>query len=225
MAVIAEAEDGIRAVRVAQDVMPDVALVDVSLPGLDGVQVTQMIRTSCPGVKVIALTRHHDSSFVRRLLEAGAAGYVLKQSASTELMRAIRAVAAGERYIDHAMRGPSAVSSPVRTTGASDERGGADHGRRTGGPLDCTGTQPPGDRDKIVAGRRACARDARGGYLEGRRPEPRSDRALRGNARMASAIVADPAKMEIKREGQRKPVPTHSECPSGPFCDPVSDVG
>jgi DNA-binding NarL/FixJ family response regulator len=109
MEVIAEAEDGMRAVRVAQDVMPDVALVDVSMPGLDGVQVTQMITASCPRVKVIALTRHNDRSFVRRLLEAGAAGYVLKQSASTELTRAIRTVAAGERYIDSAIRGASAV--------------------------------------------------------------------------------------------------------------------
>ena len=109
MKVIAEAEDGLRAVRMAQDLMPDVALVDVSMPGLDGTQVTQMITASCPAVKVIALTRHDDASFVRRLLEAGAAGYVRKQSASTELTRAIRAVAAGERYIDSAIRGPLAV--------------------------------------------------------------------------------------------------------------------
>jgi DNA-binding NarL/FixJ family response regulator len=71
-----------------------------------------MITAACPRVKVIALTRHNDASFVRRLFEAGAAGYVLKQSASTELTRAIRAVAPGERYIDIAMRRPSAVPSP-----------------------------------------------------------------------------------------------------------------
>jgi DNA-binding NarL/FixJ family response regulator len=111
MEVVAEAEDGLRAVRVAQDVMPDVALVDVSMPGLDGTQVTQMITASCPRVKVIALTRYDDASFVRRLLEAGAAGYVRKQSASTELTRAIRAVAAGGRYIDGGIRGTSAVPS------------------------------------------------------------------------------------------------------------------
>jgi DNA-binding NarL/FixJ family response regulator len=112
MEVIAEAGDGVRAVRLVQDLMPDVALVDVSMPGLDGAQVTQMVTASYPRVKVIALTRHDDASFVRRLFEAGAAGYVLKQSASTELTRAIRAVAAGERYIDSAIRGLSAVPPP-----------------------------------------------------------------------------------------------------------------
>lgn len=112
MQVTAEAGDGVRAVRLAQDLTPDIALVDVSMPGLDGVQATQMITAACPRVKVIALTRHDDGSFVRRLLEAGAAGYVLKQSASTELTRAIRAVAAGERYVDSAIRGTSAVPPP-----------------------------------------------------------------------------------------------------------------
>lgn len=109
MEVIGEAGDGVRAVRLAEDLMPDVAVVDVSMPELDGVQVAHMITASCPGVKVIALTRHDDASFVRRLLDAGAAGYVLKQSASTELTRAIRAVAAGERYVDSAISGSSAA--------------------------------------------------------------------------------------------------------------------
>ena len=63
MEVIAEAGDGARAVRLVQDLMPDVALVDVSMPGLDGAQVTQMVTASCPRVKVIALTRHDDASF------------------------------------------------------------------------------------------------------------------------------------------------------------------
>src|SRR5688572_20149340 len=112
MEVVAEAGDGVRAVRLVQDLMPDVALVDVSMPGLDGAHVTQMITASCPRVKVIALTRHDDGSFVRRLLDAGAAGYVLKQSASTELTRAIRTVAAGERYVDSGIRGRSAVPPP-----------------------------------------------------------------------------------------------------------------
>ena len=88
MEVVAEAGDGLHAVRLAQDRMPDVALADVSMPGLDGAQVTEMITAACPRVKVIALTRHEDASFVRRLLEAGAAGYVRKQSPSTELTRA-----------------------------------------------------------------------------------------------------------------------------------------
>ena len=120
MEVVAEAGDGPRAVHLAQDLLPDVALVDVSMPGLDGGQVAQKITAACPRVKVIALTRHNDPGFVRRLLEAGAVGYVLKQSASTELTRAIRAVAAGEQYIDSAIRGhasgasPSALAAPAK---------------------------------------------------------------------------------------------------------------
>lgn len=104
MEVIAEAADGHFAVRLAEERRPDVAVVDVSMPGLDGTQVTRLITTRVAGVKVIALTRHDDASFVRRLLDAGAMGYVLKQSASTELTCAIRSVASGERYIDSSIR-------------------------------------------------------------------------------------------------------------------------
>ena len=75
-----------------KECLPDVALVDIWMPGLDGARVTQMITDACPEVKVIALTRHDDGGFVRKLLEAGAMGYVLKQSALSELTRAVRAV-------------------------------------------------------------------------------------------------------------------------------------
>ena len=108
MRVIGVAEDGHMAVRLAQELTPDIALVDLSMPGLDGTQVTQLITDTCPQVRVIALTRHNDGSFVRRLFDAGAAGYVLKQSPAAELMRGIRAVASGEQYVDGAIR-----SAPV----------------------------------------------------------------------------------------------------------------
>ena len=104
MEVIADAADGHVGVRLAQDLGPDIALVDVSMPGMDGTQVTQLIATTCPQVRMIALSRHDDASIVRRLLEAGAYGYVLKQSASTQLTSGIRAVAAGEQYLDVAIR-------------------------------------------------------------------------------------------------------------------------
>ena len=104
MEVIADAADGHVGVRLAQDLGPDIALVDVSMPGMDGTQVTQLIATTCPQVRMIALSRHDDASIVRRLLEAGASGYVLKQSASTQLTSGIRAVASGEQYLDVAIR-------------------------------------------------------------------------------------------------------------------------
>jgi len=105
MLVAGEAGDGHEALRFAKQGMPDVALVDIWMPGLDGARVTQMITDACPQVKVIALTRHDDGGFVRKLLEAGATGYVLKQSALSELTRAVRAVAAGQQFVDASILG------------------------------------------------------------------------------------------------------------------------
>jgi len=111
MLVVGEAGDGHEALRVAEECLPDVALVDIWMPGLDGARITQMITDACPQVKVIALTRHDDAGFVRKLLEAGAMGYVLKQSALSELTRAVRAVAAGQQFVDASIR-DAATSSP-----------------------------------------------------------------------------------------------------------------
>lgn len=111
MEVIADAADGHTGVQLAQELVPDVALVDVSMPGLDGTQVTRRIASTCPRVRVIALSRHNDGSFVQRLLDAGASGYALKQSASTELTGGIRAVAAGEQYLDRSIRLTPALST------------------------------------------------------------------------------------------------------------------
>lgn len=126
MEVVAEAGDGPEALRLAESLLPAVALVDVSIPGWDGVRITQTLTRTCPGTKVIAVTRHDDAAFVRRLLEAGAAGYVLKQSPSAELTRAVRAVAAGERYVDPSVRSarPPLSRAPAQTAppGAPCER-------------------------------------------------------------------------------------------------------
>jgi len=111
MLVAAEAGDGHEALRFAKESLPDVALVDIWMPGLDGARVTQMITDACPQVKVIALTRHDDGGFVRKLLEAGATGYVLKQSALSELTRAVRAVAAGQQFVDASIRAAVTPSS------------------------------------------------------------------------------------------------------------------
>jgi two-component system response regulator NreC len=111
MLVVGDAGDGHEAIRFAKELLPDVALVDIWMPGLDGACVTQMITDACPQVKVIALTRHDDAGFVRKLLEAGAMGYVLKQSPLSELTRAVRAVAAGQQFVDASLHG-SVTSSP-----------------------------------------------------------------------------------------------------------------
>jgi DNA-binding NarL/FixJ family response regulator len=105
MEVVAEAGDGHAAVRGAVDLRPDVAVVDLSMPGLGGAEATELIRRAAPEVRVLALTAHQDHGYLHLLLKAGAAGYVLKQAAGEDLVRAIRAVAAGQTYLDPAVAG------------------------------------------------------------------------------------------------------------------------
>lgn len=100
MEVIGEADDGLQAVARARALLPDVLVMDISMPGLNGLKATEKLKEVCPQVKVLTLSRHTDDGYVQELLRAGASGYVLKQSASGELIHAIRAVAAGGKYLD-----------------------------------------------------------------------------------------------------------------------------
>jgi DNA-binding NarL/FixJ family response regulator len=97
--VIAEAENGLEAVRLTQRLKPDIVIMDIGMPGLNGVEATRQIVTEVQGVKVIALSMHSDRRFVIEMLKVGAAGYLLKDSASEELTSAIRAVAANQPYL------------------------------------------------------------------------------------------------------------------------------
>ena len=100
MEVVGFAGDGREAVAKAQELLPDVLVMDISMPKLNGLKATQQINQVCPQVKVLTLSRHADDGYIRELLGAGACAYVLKQSAPSELIHAIRAVAAGGKYID-----------------------------------------------------------------------------------------------------------------------------
>src|SRR4029079_9597320 len=100
MEVVGFAGDGRDAVARAQELLPDVLVMDISMPKLNGLQATLKLIECCPEVKVLTLSRHADDGYVRGLLAAGACAYVLKQSAPSELIHAIRAVAAGGKYID-----------------------------------------------------------------------------------------------------------------------------
>jgi DNA-binding NarL/FixJ family response regulator len=103
--VVGEAGDGLTAVERAQELMPDVVLMDISMPRLNGLRATKKLKESCPNVKIIALTRHKDDGYLQQLLSVGASGYVLKQSSSPELLHAIRSVAIGGKYLDPAVAG------------------------------------------------------------------------------------------------------------------------
>ena len=103
--VVGEAADGREACLEIERLRPDVALLDVSMPVMGGAAAAGQLKRSCPDVKVVALTVHEDESYLRGLLEAGAAGFVLKRSAADELIHAIRTVAAGGIYLDPRLAG------------------------------------------------------------------------------------------------------------------------
>jgi DNA-binding NarL/FixJ family response regulator len=103
MECVGEASNGRVAVERVCELLPDLVVMDVSMPELNGLQATKKIKATCPQVKVLALTRHTDDGYLQQLLKAGVSGYVLKQSAADELVRAIRAVAAGNVYLDPAI--------------------------------------------------------------------------------------------------------------------------
>jgi DNA-binding NarL/FixJ family response regulator len=99
MEVVGEASNGKEALEKAGKLQPDVVLMDISMPELNGVQATERVKKSHPSVKVLALTVHEDEDHLRQLLKAGASGYVIKHAAAEELTQAIRIVAAGGTYI------------------------------------------------------------------------------------------------------------------------------
>jgi DNA-binding NarL/FixJ family response regulator len=103
MTVIAEAGDGETAVRRAMELEPDVVVMDISMPGMNGLAATRKLRQLQPDAAIVTLTRHTDDAYLQELLRAGVSGYVLKQSAPTELLQAIRAAAAGRQYLDSAL--------------------------------------------------------------------------------------------------------------------------
>ena len=95
MEVVGEAGDGRRRGRACRSASPNVVVMDISMPEMNGLAATRAIRAAAPATAVVALTRHSDDAYVQELLGAGASGYVLKQSASDELVDAVRAAAAG----------------------------------------------------------------------------------------------------------------------------------
>jgi DNA-binding NarL/FixJ family response regulator len=103
MKVISEASDGNAAMQNALALKPDVVVMDISMPGMNGLAATRALKQKQPTITIVTLTRHGDDAYLQELLRAGVSGYVLKQSPPTELLQAIRAAAAGGQYIDSAL--------------------------------------------------------------------------------------------------------------------------
>ena len=120
MEVVGEADNGEQAVELATRLEPDVALMDIAMPKLNGIEATKQIKAICPATAVLMLTAYDDDQYVFALLEAGAAGYLLKDVRARDLVDAIRAVNAGEsvlhpiiarKVVDRFARGPSESSA------------------------------------------------------------------------------------------------------------------
>jgi DNA-binding NarL/FixJ family response regulator len=146
--VVGEANDGADAVRLVRELRPDVLVMDLSMAGLDGLKATEALRPMAADTRILILTRHTEGSYVQRLLTAGASGYVLKQSAADELVRAIRRVAAGQKYLD-----PAITDQAIGSVTAGSRWGTAAGGRLTRREEDVLRFVALGFLAKEIAGR------------------------------------------------------------------------
>lgn len=128
--VVGEAGDGQEAIQLAAQLRPDVALIDISMPNVSGIEATRRIKEQCPNTAVLVLTAYDDDAYVFAILEAGAAGYLLKNARSREVVDAVRAVHAGESVLHPAIArkvlgrlvGEPSRPAPVKPLDALSER-------------------------------------------------------------------------------------------------------
>lgn len=103
MEVVGEADDGEQAIKEVERLDPDILIMDISMPGVNGLRATKRLRQMSSEIKILTLSRHTDDGYLQQLLAAGANGYVLKQSAPANLINAIREIANGNAYLDPAL--------------------------------------------------------------------------------------------------------------------------
>ena len=122
MQVVGEAADGYAAIAKTRELLPDLLVMDISMPELNGLKATEKLRQEFPDLKILTLTRHTDDGYLQQLIKAGVNGYVLKQSAPTELINAIRTVTSGRSYVDSELTqkvlgGYAKAAGPLRGEG------------------------------------------------------------------------------------------------------------
>ena len=125
MEIVGEADNGRSAWQKAKDLAPDVVVMDVAMPDMNGAQATQRLKQACPNIKVLALTAYEDKGYLRLLLKAGADGFLLKRAATEELIQAIRVIAADGAYIDPTLAG-KVLSRFIRTPAFKDNSNGSE---------------------------------------------------------------------------------------------------
>ena len=126
--LVGEASTGAAGLKAICDCAPDIAVIDLSLPDISGMELARRVTKQCPDVKIIVLTVHEDRAYVHPVLEAGARGYLLKRSAADELLRAIRDVNRGNVYLDPAIADRTAMSAT--SSAVPGEGTGGDLSRR-----------------------------------------------------------------------------------------------
>lgn len=125
--VVADASNGEEAVRKARAFAPDIVLMDISMPGLNGLEATREIVKQSPAAKVLVLTMHEEEGYLNEMLSAGASGYIPKKAADTELLHAIRATHQGESFIHSSMT--ASMVARMRSNGAPPKDRGGESGR------------------------------------------------------------------------------------------------
>lgn len=123
MEIVGEAPCGEKAWQRVRELRPDVVIMDISMPGLDGIQATRQLKNDRPEVRVLTLAADEDRAYLHQLWEAGASGYVLKRVAAEELIHAVRTVAAGKFYLDAVIAG-NIIESYLRAEFSKDKSQG-----------------------------------------------------------------------------------------------------
>jgi DNA-binding NarL/FixJ family response regulator len=149
--VVAEAADGQMAVQLANRLRPDVAVIDLTMPRLNGVEAIRQIRRETPRTEVVVLSVHDSEAYVVQALRAGAAGYVLKRNAATELAAAIRAAHAGQAYL-HPSIARRVLDDYLSRTHASEAIGAEPYGRLTPREREVLQLAAEGHSTRAIAG-------------------------------------------------------------------------
>lgn len=121
MEVVGEADNGRETLKRAIELTPDVVVMDISMPEMNGIEATERLRKDCPQIKIVALTIYEDTGYLRQLLKAGASGYVLKRAVVEELVHAVRSCASGGSYIEPMLAG-QVVSTYISRGSASGSK-------------------------------------------------------------------------------------------------------